>query len=79
MTKLFHIKIQVNKTKIDVKFDSGLQVNLIAAEPVKKLGLEVRDHPSPYPLGWINKDAKLKVTKQQKIRFDISANFIDEV
>ena len=52
MTKLFHIKIQVKKTKIDALFDSGSQENLIATELVKKLGLEVHDHPNPYPLGW---------------------------
>lgn len=46
---------------------------------VKKLELEVCDHPNPYPLGWVNKDAELKVTKHCKIRFSISAGFIDEV
>lgn len=67
MTKLFHIKIQVKKTKIDDLFDSGSQANLIAADLVKKLGLEVRDHPNPYPLGWVNKDAELKVTNNAKL------------
>jgi len=46
---------------------------------VKKLGLEVQDHPSPYLWGWVSKDIKIKVTKQCKIKFSISANFIDEV
>ena len=41
--------------------------------------MEVHDHPIPYPLGWVDKHAKIKVTKQCKIRFSISANFIDEV
>eukprot|EP00253_Pinus_taeda_P034565 PITA_34565 len=63
MTKLFHVKIQVKKTKIDALFDSRSQGNLIATDLVKKLGLEVRDHPNPYPLGWVHKDAELKVTK----------------
>ena len=79
MTKIFHIKIQVKKTKTDALFESRLQENLITTELVKKLVLEVRDHPNPYPLGWVNKDAKLKVTKQCKIRFAISVDFIDEV
>ena len=69
MTKLFHINIQVKNTKIDALFDSGSQENLIAVELVKKLGLEVRDHPNPYPLGWVYKDVDMKVTKQCKIRF----------
>jgi len=43
------------------------------------MGWEFRDHPNPYPLGWLHKDAELKVTKQCKIRFAISVDFIDEV
>ena len=65
--------------KIDALFDSGSQETLIVADLVKNLGLEVRDHPNPYPLGWVHKDAKLKVKKQCKIRFAINADFIDEV
>ena len=79
ITKLFHIKIQIKKTKVDALFDSGSQANIIAADLVSKLGLEVHDHPSPYPLGWVKKDVELKVTKQCKINFSISAYFIDEV
>jgi hypothetical protein len=51
MTKLFHIKIKVKNTKIDALFDFGSQDNLIATNMVNKLGLEVHNHPSPYPLG----------------------------
>jgi hypothetical protein len=47
---------------IDALFDFGSQVNLIATFMASKLGLEVHDHPIPYPLGWINKDAEIKVT-----------------
>ena len=79
MTKLFHINIRVKKTNIDALFDSGSQTNLIAADLVKKLGLEVRDHPNSYPFGWVHKDVGLKVTKKCKIRFAISVDFIDEV
>jgi hypothetical protein len=63
MTKFFHIKIQIKKTKIDALFDSGSEANLIATNLVSKLGLEVCDHPIPYPLGWVNNDANIKVTK----------------
>jgi hypothetical protein len=41
--------------------------------------LEGRDHPSSYPLEWVNKDAKIKVMKQCNIKFHISVDFIDEV
>jgi hypothetical protein len=60
-------------------FDCDSQANLIAADLESKLGLEVHDHPIPYPLGWVNKDAKIKVTKECKIKFVVSVDFIDEV
>jgi hypothetical protein len=43
------------------------------------LHLETTPHPKPYPLGWICDNAKLHVTKRCKLRFSITANFIDEV
>ena len=46
---------------------------------VSKLGLGIQNHPSPYPLGWVNKDVQIKVTKQCKIKFVVSVDFIDEV
>jgi hypothetical protein len=46
MTKIFCIKIKVKKTEIDAMFDSG------SHDLVRNIGLEVHDHPSPYPLGW---------------------------
>jgi hypothetical protein len=41
MTKLFHIKIQVKKTKVDAIFIFGLQANLIVEDLVSKLELKV--------------------------------------
>ena len=60
-------------------FDSGSQANLISEETVKKLKLETSPHPKPYPLGWICDNAKLQVTRKCKLRFAITANFVDEV
>jgi hypothetical protein len=79
MTKLFPVMIQVKKTKVDTLFNSSSQANLTVEDLFNKLGLEVHDHPNPYPLGWVNKDTKLKVTKQCKIKFVVSANYIDKV
>jgi hypothetical protein len=41
--------------------------------------LETIPHPKPYPLGWICDNAKLQVTRRCKLRFAITANFVDEV
>ena len=43
------------------------------------MGQDVQDHPNPYPLGQLHKDVELKVTKQCKIKFSISVDFIDEI
>lgn len=40
MTKLFHIKIQVKKTKVDAKIDFGSQSNLVVVDLVNKLVCE---------------------------------------
>ena len=61
---LFHIRVISKHTKIDTLFDSGSQANLISKEIVKKLQLETKLHPKPYPLGWIRYNSQLQVTKQ---------------
>jgi hypothetical protein len=76
---LFHIRVVYKHTKIDTLFDPGSQVKLISESLVKKTGLEMKPHPKPYPLGWVCDKAKLYVTKQCRIRFDIASKFIDEV
>jgi hypothetical protein len=63
ITKIFHINIQVKKTKIDSLFKSSSEDNIIAVDLVSKLGLKVHDHPSPYPLGRVNMDGEIKVMK----------------
>jgi hypothetical protein len=77
--ELFHIRVVSKHTKIDTLFDSRSQENLISEETVKKLKLETSPHPKPYPLGWICDNAKLQVTRKCKLRFAITANFVDEV
>lgn len=52
---------------------------MISAELVEKLGLEVHDQPHPYPLGWVRQYMELRVTKQFRFKFAISASVIDEV
>jgi hypothetical protein len=77
--ELFHIRVVSKHTKIDTLFDTGSQAKLISEDTIKKLKLETIPHPKPYPLGWICDNAKLQVTRRCKLRFAITANFIDEV
>lgn len=50
MLKLFHTKVQEKNVKVDALFNTRSHANLIAEELVIKFGLEVPDHPHPYPL-----------------------------
>jgi hypothetical protein len=49
--ELFHIRVVFNHTKIDTLFDMSSQINLISEVLVKKMGLETKPHPKPYPIG----------------------------
>lgn len=72
ISELFCVRIIANHTKVDTLFYSGLQVNLISEETVKKLGLQTKPHPKPYLLGWVHENAKLHVSKQCKLQFAIT-------
>ena len=52
-SELFNIRVISKHTKIDTLFYSGSQANLISEEIIKKLQLETKLHPKPYPLGWV--------------------------
>ena len=78
-SELFHIRVISKHTKIDTLFDSGSQANLISEEIVKKLVLETKPHPKPYPFTWVCENAQLQVTKQCRLRFAITFRFMDEV
>jgi hypothetical protein len=76
---LFHLRVVSKHTKIDTLFDPGSQVSLISEALSKKMGLETKPHPKPYPLGWVCDKEKLNVTKQWRVRFSIASKLIDEV
>ena len=78
-SELFLIKVISKHTKIHTIFDSGSQENLISEEIVKKLHLETKLHPKPYPLGWVCDNAQPQVTKQCRFIFCITYGFVDEV
>jgi hypothetical protein len=52
---------------------------LIFEALVKKVGLESKPHPKPYPLGWVCDKEKLNVTKKCRVKFSIASKLIDEV
>ena len=60
-------------------FDTGSQENLIYESSVKQLGLKTHNHLKGYPLGWLKEQSQIHVTKQCRLKFAITANYIDEV
>lgn len=54
-------------------------INIIAETWVNKLKLEIVLHPNPYPLCWMNHGTQMQVTRQCKLVFAITKNFIDDV
>jgi hypothetical protein len=77
--ELFHIRVVSKHTNIDTLFDPGSQVNLISESLVKKMSLERKAHPKPYPLGWVWDKEKINVTKNCRVRFSIASKLVDEV
>lgn len=43
--------------------DSYSFENAVSLEMVQKLKLDTTPHPNPYPLCWLQKESKIKVTK----------------
>ncbi|GKB33513.1 reverse mRNAase [Tanacetum coccineum] len=77
--ELFTLNIQVKQEVIEAIVDTGSQKNLISATLVQKLGLTTTLHPSPYSLGWIQKDMDTQVNQQCKFCFAITNQYVDEV
>ena len=64
---------------MDTFFDTGSKENFISESLVNKLGLKTHNHPKPYPLGWLKDQTQIHVTKQCRLKFSITANYIDKV
>ncbi|TXG50795.1 hypothetical protein EZV62_023319 [Acer yangbiense] len=77
--ELFHVNIQVKQSVVEAIIDPGSQKNLISETLVQQMGLDATPHPKPYPLGWIQKDVDMQITKQCTFKFAITDRYIDEV
>ncbi|CAL2266528.1 unnamed protein product [Prunus armeniaca] len=77
--ELFNVNIQVKQSVVQAIIGLGSQKNLISEALVRKVGLDTTPHPKPYPLGWIQKDVDLQITKQCTFKFSITNRYINEV
>ncbi len=76
--QLFYARCKVGGKVCSLIVDSGSCTNVASKEMVDKLKLELREHPKPYALQWLNKDKGLKVTKQALVNFEI-ATYVDSL
>ena len=60
-------------------FDNGSKVDSTFKAIVKNHNLEIEPHAKPYTFDWVCDDSKLQVRIKCKLKFSITANFIDEV
>ncbi|XP_023633718.1 uncharacterized protein LOC111829263 [Capsella rubella] len=59
--------------------DSGSSHNIIAEEAVRKLGLPVEIHPTPYHLGWLTNGVSMRVTHRSLVPFSIGPYYKDRM
>ena len=74
----FRMRIQVKTSIARCIVDPGCEKNLVAEELVTRLRLETT-HKEPYKLEWCNGKGDMEITRQCKIKFAVTARFIDEV
>ncbi|PKU66848.1 putative mitochondrial protein [Dendrobium catenatum] len=75
---IFRTRCTVKDCVCNVIIDSGSCENVVAAVMVEKLQLPTTEHPRPYALSWIRKDAEVQVDKRCQVDFSIG-QFRDRV
>ena len=76
--KLFHTSCSVQGSLRDLIIDSGSQENIISKDVMKRLQLEMENHPNPYAIGWIKEVGGIRVHERCKMSFS-SGKYNDEV
>ncbi|PKU68694.1 RNA-directed DNA polymerase [Dendrobium catenatum] len=68
---IFRTRCTVKDRVCNVIIDSGSCENVVATMMVNKLQLSTTEHPRPYALSWIQKDAEVQVDKRCQVDFSI--------
>jgi hypothetical protein len=75
---LFHSKMWVKGSPLQLIVNSGSRNNLILVDFMKRLGLPTTTHPQPYTIGWLHQGRDLRVGQQCCLPYNIKP-FMDEV
>ncbi|XP_048623031.1 uncharacterized protein LOC125592285 [Brassica napus] len=70
-SNLFRSTCTINGKVCKLIIDSGSCSNVISTDAVKKLGLDIKPHPSPYTLAWLNNGNEIKVSQHVSLSFSI--------
>jgi hypothetical protein len=68
---IFHTRCQIQDKVCGMIIDNESCTNVMSTTLVEKLGLTTVPHPKPYSLRWLNKNEKIRVTKQVRMLFAI--------
>jgi len=76
---IFHTRCTSQGKVCDVIIDSGSCENVVSKYMVEKLELQIKDHPHPYRLQWLNKGNEVRVSKRCLVYFSIGKRYKDNV
>ncbi|XP_074304935.1 uncharacterized protein LOC141639787 [Silene latifolia] len=75
---IFRSRCTVQGRVCNLTIDGGSCTNMASITMVNKLNLLTQDHPNPYKLKWLNKEAEVKVDKKCLVPFFIGKVYKDE-
>lgn len=70
---IFQIRCFVGSKVCSLTIDRDYISNLASITMVDKLGLPLRQHPSPYRMTWLKGCWKVEVTKQVRVNLPLEA------
>jgi hypothetical protein len=74
---LFHSRCTIGGKVCHLVIDSGSCENIVV-EVVKKMALEMEQHPTPYRLEWLKKGTEVLVSKRCLVSFSIGVRYKDK-
>jgi hypothetical protein len=74
---LFHSTCTIGGKVCKQIIDGGNCENVVAAEAIQKLALDIKKHPTPYRLEWLKKGNKVIVSKCCLVHFSIGTKYKD--
>uniref|UniRef100_A0A0D2ZVL0 CCHC-type domain-containing protein n=1 Tax=Brassica oleracea var. oleracea TaxID=109376 RepID=A0A0D2ZVL0_BRAOL len=78
-TNIFSSTCKINDKRCRYVIDSGSCRNVISEDAVRKLGLRLSNHPTPYKLVWLKEGAEIRVSHRVLVSLSIGAYYKDKI